>query len=627
MYSRISHIVLVATLCLSSAVAFCDDEPINVEIDARDLPRKLLSATVRLPVDSSAGGTVAVWYPKWVPGSHAPGGPIANVAGLTFESSTGEALKWQRTPGEVYRFEVDIPESTRKIVARMRYITNQPTTNSSGLDSYGSTTVGMISPNTVLLYVEGTHIDKQRVATTLLLPEQWTAASALRPVSEDPGNKVDFQPASMRDVVDSPIMCGRHRREYNLTQDSAGAPPHYLSVFTDDSQTQLPEAILERLRNMVTQTSHLIGSHPFDRFDILLGLTTKLNANGLEHLRSTFNILAPSAMSSMGVWKGWNRLLIPHEYLHAWCGKYRRPRNMLTTDFHTPKGTELLWVYEGLTQYLGELVEARSGIMTEDEFLHRFEIEVRRAIHQQGRQWRSLGDTAAASHVLRNSSPAWSSLRRSQDYYMEGMLLWLEIDAILRQTTSGQVTLDDFCHKFFEATTPLPRPYDRQEVIDTLTQLADYPWKDLFARRVDAINSNLADGYVEQFGCSLRIAEKPSPIPGGTFRFIAGVDLLDSIGATLSATGQVSEILLGSPADAAKLAPGMTVTAINDRKWSRRAMLDAIKNSADQPLMLTIADGDRLIRYPLEYTGGSKYLILDKPDAEDSIFSQILSPK
>lgn len=627
MYTRISHVVLVVFLCLRSVVAVGGDSHIQVEIDARDLPRKLLSATVRLPVESTAGGSIAVWYPKWVPGSHAPGGPIANVAGLTFESSAGETLAWKRTPGEVYRFEVDVPETCQEIVARMRYITNQPTTNSSGLDSYGSTTVGMISPNTVLLYVEGAHIDQQMVATSLRLPEGWSVASALRPAEEARLGTVAFQPASLREFVDSPIMCGPHRREYNLTKEGVDAPPHYLHVFTDDAETELPAAILQRLENMVTQTSHLVGSHHFERFDVLLGLTTKLNANGLEHLRSTFNILPPSAMSSVGAWKGWNRLLIPHEYLHAWCGKYRRPKNMFTTDFHTPKGTELLWVYEGLTQYLGELVEARSGIMSEAEFLHRFEIEVRRAIHQQGRQWRSLGDTAAASHVLRNGSPAWSSLRRSQDYYMEGMLLWMEIDAILRQTTSGEATLDDFCRTFFAATTPLPRPYDRQEVIDTLTDLADYPWEDLFARRVDAINSNLADGYVEQFGCSLEIADKPSSIPGGTFRFISGVDLLDSIGATFSATGNVSEILLGSAADAAKLAPGMTVTAVNDRKWSRRAMLDAIKKSTDEPLVLTIADGDRLVKYPVVYTGGSKHMVLTKPDVEDSIFSKILSPK
>jgi predicted metalloprotease with PDZ domain len=378
---------------------------------------------------------------------------------------------------------------------------------------------------------------------------------------------------------------------------------------------------------MVTQTSRLIGSHPFERFDILLAVTTQLSANGLEHSRSTFNILPPASLASTGTWKGWNRLLIPHEYLHAWCGKYRRPAGMLTFDFHTPKGTELLWVYEGLTQYLGELVEARSGIMTKDEFLHRFEIEVRRAIHQQGRSWRSLRDTASASHVLRAGSPAWSSLRRSQDYYMEGMLLWVEIDAILRSTSSDRVSIDDFCHQFFEATSTLPRPYDRQEVINILNGLAEYQWEDLIARRVDSTNSSLADGYVEQFGAQLVIAESPSRIPGGTFRYIGGVDLLDSIGATFSSTGTVSEILLDSVADAAKLAPGMKVTAVNDLQWSRKAMQEAIKNSANQPIVLTIADGERLVPYTLNYEEGSKHLVVKFPRDKETVFDRILAPR
>ncbi|GAB5401848.1 MAG: M61 family metallopeptidase [Aureliella sp.] len=611
---------------IAPRASVADDRPMRVEIDARDLPRKLLSATVHLPVEN-AGGKVVVWYPKWVPGSHAPGGPIANVAGLQFEDTSGQQLTWRRTPGEVYRFEVAAPAGTTEIVVRLRYITNQPTTNAVGLDSYGSRRLGMVSPNTVLLYVDGMDIDSQIVHTSIELPESWTAATALRATKADEPNKVVYQPASLRDVVDSPIMCGQYHNKVELAEPDSGAPPHTLHVFTDDEKTKLPDAILKRLRGMVTQTSRLIGSHPFDRFDVLLAVTDRLNPNGLEHARSTFNILPPSALVSAGAWKGWNRLLIPHEYLHAWCGKYRRPAGMLTGDFHTPKGTELLWVYEGLTQYLGELVEARSGIMSEAEFLHRFEIEVRRAIHQQGRKWRSLADTAAASHVLRASSPAWSSLRRSQDYYMEGMLLWVEIDAILRQVSRGEVTLDDFCHKFFNATSRLPRPYDRAEVVDTLNSLADYPWDDLIERRVYSTTNDLSDGYVEQMGFQLKIAPKPTPIPGNTFRFISGVDLLDSIGATFSSTGRVSEILLGSPADAARLAPGMTVVTVGNRKWSRRAMLDAIAETKDTPLVLTIADGDRLVPYQLDYSGGSRYLVLEKPDDGQTVISEVVKTK
>lgn len=193
-------------------------------------------------------------------------------------------------------------------------------------------------------------------------------------------------------------MCGPHHKTFDLVEPARAnkIPPHRLQVFADDAaQCELNEEVVQKYRAMVTQAALLTGSHPFDQFDILLGVTNHLPANGLEHARSTFNVLPPSALASAKQLRGWNRLLVPHEYMHAWCGKYRRPAGMVSNSFHNPEDTDLLWVYEGLTQYLGELVEARSGLMTNEQFTHRLLVELRNATHQQGREWRTLADTGA----------------------------------------------------------------------------------------------------------------------------------------------------------------------------------------------------------------------------------------
>ena len=637
--TRFVFFVLVASFTTALSAA----EPLEVEIDATDLARKLLRAKVSIPLEPNARGNdaeirkVSLWYPKWVPGSHAPGGPISNLASVSFRAGESSQLDYRRTPGEVYRFDVVVPSGANVIEADLVYICNQPTTNSKGLDSFGSTTVGFISVNTVLLYAEGTDIDAQPTNVTLRLAPDWNAKSALVPQTAPSGtaaaaNEVRFATTSLRDVVDSPIMCGRFLTTHKLAEADEETPPHFLHVFADDSQFTLPPEIVERLDQMVIQTTRLMGSHPFKRFDILLAATDRLPANGLEHLRSTFNVLPPSALSGLGGWKGWNRLLIPHEYLHAWCGKYRRPAAMLTRDFHTPKDTELLWVYEGLTQYLGELIEARSGIMSNEEFVARFEVELRQAIHQQGRTSRSLADTAAAGHILRSGSSSWGSLRRSQDFYMEGMLLWLEIDAILREKSRGEVSLDDFCREFFAADGLDPKPYVRGEVLEILDRLVAHPWKELISKRVDSLSSAFDDGYVERFGYQLQYASGPPRIPPSTFRYIGGVDLLDSLGITLSQTGRIGRMLLGSPADTAKLAPGMQITSVGNRKWSSKAMQHAVRQSSEAGgIDLRVSDGDLLVDYRIQYSEGPKFLCLKPSDDADfervsPMFEAILAP-
>lgn len=634
---------LLTVLAVSSYVTcspLSAQTPISIEMDARELPRKLLTAELSIPIKSSKKPQdIALWYPKWVPGSHGPGGPIENVAGLTFSDQDNNPLKWSRSPGEVFRVIVKTTPQTTAIRANIRYITNQPSTNSYGHDTFGSRMVGVISPNTVLLYPETADADKALITTTLKLPKDWKAATAIPQSAHDEATSTyKYDAVSLRNFVDSPIMCGLHYRRYDfeLSDEQTKVSPHSLHVFSESpTAVDLHESIVEPLKKMIVQTAKLTGSQPFDRFDILLAATDLLPANGLEHSRSTLNVLSPRDLSSMGSLKGWSRLLIPHEYLHTWCGKYRQPAEMATHNFQTPQGTDLLWVYEGLTQYLGEVIEARSGFMNQNEFRDRVGVELRNAAHQQNRQWRPLVDTAAASHILRAGSDAWPKLRGSQDYYMEGMLFWLEADAIIRSKTNNKKSLDDFCHKFFAASEPTatlqyspPKPYTRKEIVTTLNEIVKYDWDGLIKRRVENVRTGYDPQVADLLGYEFAAkAERPN-IPRNTFRFPAGIDHLDTLGMTLYGDGTVMDVKLGSPADQVKFSQGTKIVAVNDHIWNASVLDEAIANSDVNPLInLLIEDGEKLKLVQIHYDGGPKYLSLVRNDDKEDLLEKILAPR
>ncbi|MDE0866437.1 MAG: hypothetical protein OSA98_21870 [Rubripirellula sp.] len=631
--------ILLLLLCVWTNMVYADQtfdaaSFMHLSIDCSKPTRGLIEAKVTIPVAAtSRGRKISLWYPKWVPGSHGPGGPIANIAGLQIHDVDGERLNWRRAPGEVYRLEVDAPRGTKELHVSLRYVANQPTTTSFGHDCFFSGTIGVVNPSCLLLYPDGVDIDEQKIGVSVRLPDQWQVASALATSENDVNseNVRSFQPVNLRTLVDSPMMLGQYYRSFDLVPTTSHSPPHTLHVFSDNEAAEsISDKVVKKYAEMVKQTSYLIGSHPFDRFDILLGVTDSLPKNGLEHSRSTFNILPPSSLKSLSSLKGWDRLLVPHEYLHAWCGKYRRPDGMLTSDFHTPKDTELLWVYEGLTQYLGELVEARSGLMGHDEFKNRLLVELRNAMNQQGRQWRTLADTASASHILRAASPSWGGLRRSQDYYMEGMLFWLEADARIRHLTNGKKSLDDFCHSFFKAKRSVKQPasFDRSEIVKQLQSVARFDWDGLIARRIESFQQQFDPEVASLLGYRFEtISEKPN-IPAKTFRQRSGIDLLDSLGLSISPSGDIRNVLLDSPADKAMLAPQQSIIAVGDYKWSENRMLDSVKKSVNgDPIKLLISDHDRIKPVQIQYYRGLVYWNLAREKSKKDWLSEILAPR
>lgn len=601
----------------------------SLHIDARDLPRLLLHARQTIPLDADQRGTdLALWYPKWVPGSHAPGGPVQNIAGFSITDQAGNAVKWSRTPGEVYRFLAHVPASATELHIDFRYITNQSGANSHGLDSFGAEDLGLISPNTVLVYPEGMHDGTWTIAATLTLPEGWQAACALDPVDSDSDADYTYAPVSIRRMIDTPIMVGRYHQQYDLNEEGVDAPPHRLHVFSEmESQTHIHPEVLAGYRRMVTQAARLFGSFPFPSMDILLATTNQLDRNGLEHLRTTMNIIPLGTLDHPDHLTGWDQMLIPHEYVHAWCGKYRRPDAMATTDFHTPKGTELLWVYEGMTQYMGELLEIRAGLGTLDEYRWSLLNRYRGARLGQGRDWRPLADTCSASHTLRGGSASWGDLRRGQDYYFEGALIWMEADAIIRNETGGTKSIEDFTHAFFRADEPTddPNPYTRADVIRHLNDVLEYDWETFIAERVENVSGKPLAG-VEQLGYSIQYANEPPKGPGGSG--IDPLDARDSLGMSLSGDGTIRTVLLGSPADKAGLAPRMKIMAIGDYTWSRQRFADLMATSGSAgSIAFTLVSGDRLREVTLTYDGGPRYMTMVRDESRPDVLGEIMEPR
>ena len=612
---------LIAVFLTGSAVA----QDSTLDIDATDLPRMLLHAEQTINVPPGSADELVLWYPKWVPGSHAPGGPVQNLAGLWITDPDGNDLEWRRTEGEAARIIVDLPDGTTAVNARFRYICNQSSSNSHGLDSFGAEALGLISPNTVLLYPESARASAWDVQTTLTVPEGWSAACALDVTAHD-ADTISYAPVSLSRLVDTPIMLGRHMTTYDLAADAPeGTPPHRMHVFSEiESETEIDDEVLEMYRGMVTQAAHMFGSFPFPSMDILVATTNQLRRNGLEHLRSTMNIIPLDRLDNPRNLKGWDQMLIPHEYVHAWCGKYKRPRAMATDDLHSPKGTDLLWVYEGLTQYLGELLEARSGMKTDEEYRWDLLTRIRWAKLQQGRDWRPLLDTAAASYTLRGGSNNWGHLRRSQDYYYEGALFWLEADALIRELSEGDRSLDDFVRAFMKADEPTddPNPYDREDVVNALNAVVEHDWERFIADRIDTKGTRGPLGVARQVGYTIQYTNEPPEGPDDNK--LSELDTRDGLGIQLASDGTIRSVMIGSAADKAGLAPRTKIMGIDGFTFSSARFTDALEASTiDGTLTLLTIAGDRIIETTIEYDQGPRFMTIVKdrnaPDPVEDI--------
>lgn len=596
--------------------------PIKLMVDATQAPQKILHATEEISVTP---GQVTLVYPKWIPGEHGPTGPITDFTGLEFFGA-GKRLPWRRDLVEMYSFHLDVPQGVTALEAKFDLLMPAPP---EGFSSGASATTQLLvlSWNQVVLYWQGAKSDDVTVQAGVKLPAGWHYGTALQADNESSG-QISFKPVSLTMLVDSPVLSGAHFRRIPLSPQ--GPIQHYIDIAADsEAALAMPQQTIDQYKNLVAETGALFGARHYLHYDFLLTLSDHTAHFGLEHHQSSDDRVAERTMIDDDMrWLAGG--LLPHEMTHSWNGKYRRPAGLATANYQDPMKGDLLWVYEGLTEYLGYILAARSGLWNKEQFLDEA-AEVAAALdHTPGRSWRPLQDTADAAQLLYEAPDQFESWRRSVDYYPEGFLIWLEADTVIREQTHGQKSLTDFCHLFHggQNTPPEVVPYTFDDVVNGLKQIAPYDWAKFLRERLDTYGPGAPLGGIINGGWKLVYDEQPSEYTKAMEKTRNQVDARFSIGLTLDDKGEIHDVIMGSPSWKAGIAPGSILLAVNGRKYTPDILHDALQESKSSktPLELLVSTGDFYKTHALDYHGGERYAHLARDESKPDVLSDILKP-
>ncbi|TVV74908.1 M61 family metallopeptidase [Sphingomonas solaris] len=593
---------------------------IRLTVDATDTARGIFRVKEAIPV---AAGTRALTllYPEWLPGQHAPRGPIDDVAGLRFTAG-GQVLTWKRDPVNVYALHLDLPAGVTEVLAEFQYLS--PTTTAQGRVVMTPDMLNL-QWNLVAFYPAGWFTRQIPVDATAILPAGWRYGTALEPRDPAALGTVAFKTIDFDTLVDSPMFAGRHFRQETL------APGVRLNIVADSPEelAATPDQI-ERHRELVRQAVKLFGAQHYDHYDFLLAISDRLGGIGLEHHRSSENGVVPGYFTKWADNAGRHNLL-PHEYTHSWDGKYRRGADLFTPDFSMPMRNSLLWVYEGQTQFWGYVLQARSGIVSKEDTLSAYAMIA--ALHEKrpGRQWRPLVDTTNDPIMSARRPQPWLSWQRSEDYYNEGLLVWLDTDAKLRELTGGRKSMDDFARAFFG---PGDRDwgvstYDFATVASTLNGIAPYDWAGFLKKRVDAVAPQAPLGWLATSGYRLAYTAEPTAYWLSEEKARKITDLSYSLGMVIDKDAQVTQVIWDGPAFAAGITSGTTLLAVGghalDADDLKRAITDA--KTSGKPIELLVKKGDRFQTVSIAYRGGLQYPRLEKVAKGEAALDRLLAPR
>ncbi len=618
--------ILIPTLTLTAdesaraSGAHAAARAITLTVDATEAPRKLFHAREVIP---AGPGPLTLYYPKWIPGEHGPTGPISNLSGLTF-TANGKPLPWRRDPVDMYAFHLDVPQGASAVEAGLEYLAP---TFAGALSSSSSTTshLAVFSWNWILLYPAAERTDELLFDASLRLPPGWKFGTGLTTERES-GGEVHFRTANLTTLVDSPVLAGEHFRVIPLST----ATPVEMKIAADSpAALEASPQFTDAMRKLVDETRALFGTEHYERYTFLLTLSDHVARFGLEHHQSNDSRVSERALID----EAQGRLalgVLPHEYFHSWNGKYRRPVGLATPNPQTPMHGEMLWVYEGLTQYYGNVLAVRSGLWTPEQYADTLAQATAGLDHTPGRRWRPLIDTAVAAQLLYGAPTEWSAERRGTDFYNEGWLIWLEADTLIRTLTSGQRSLDDFCRRFHggQSGPPEVKPYTFDDVVGTLNEVAPYDWRAFFDQRLNSTDSHAPLGGIDNGGWRLTY----DAVQGQRIKDVEAVrkriEMGYSLGLRLDAEGLITDVIPGTPAAAAKLGPGMTVVAVDGTAFSSEALRAAVSaaKTSTTPMQLLVNNEGTLISYPIDYHGGELYPHLVREGAKPDLLSQTITP-
>jgi predicted metalloprotease with PDZ domain len=617
---KILHSALALTIFIALAAPALlaqSSQVISLTVDATQAPIKLVHSHIVMPVKP---GPLTLYYPKWIPGEHGPNGPVASLSGLKF-SANGKAIPWQRDLLDLFTFHVEVPQGADHLNIDFDYI--EPTASGAFTGGASATAkLDVISWNQNVLYPAGTPADQLTYEAKLILPDGWKFGTAL-PIANQSGNQATFKPVSLELLVDSPVISGEYYRAIDITPP--GEPIHHEIDLAADSEAALamPPEIKTGLINLVAESGKLFGARHYRDYHFLLTLSDHVAHFGLEHHESNDSrlpervMLEPTGAFSVGG-------LLSHEFVHSWNGKFRRPADLTTPDYEVPMKTDLLWVYEGLTDYFGPMLAARSGLWTQEQY-HDVLASISAALGpgRPGRTWRPLLDTAVGQ--LR-SGRGWLNWQRGSDYYDEGDLIWLEVATIINRQSHGQKTIDDFAHLFHGGANNGPeiKTYTFEEVVSALNSIAPYDWAGYFREKLTSTSPDAPVGGIENGGWKVVYSEKPSKVPGRR----GGAGDAYSIGLQVGEDGTVTDSIVGGLAFKAGITSGMKVVAVNGRVYTHDLLNDAIKASKDSknPIVLLVIADEYYKSCSIDYHGGERYPHLQRDDSKPDYLDDLIKP-
>ncbi|HEY3353436.1 MAG TPA: M61 family peptidase [Polyangia bacterium] len=610
---------LLAIICLLvPAAAAAAGPPITLAVDLTEAPRRVFHVRQVIP---ARPGPLALAYPKWIPGEHGPTGPIANVVGLRLAAG-GKPVAWQRDPVELHVIHCQVPAGQSALEVVFDFVSPSGTSGFAAQSATSTHALAVLSWNAVLFYPAGAAAADVEVEASVRLPAGWRHGSALHVRAA--GAQVAFRRVSLDELVDSPVLAGAHFRTVTLD------PRHFVHLAADSAAALAvrPETV-QAWKRLVAEASALFGPGHYRGYHFLVSLTDGMSHFGLEHHESSDNRMPERTLVDDEV-RPWLTVMA-HEYAHSWNGKHRRPVSLATKDFLAPMHGDLLWVYEGLTQYLGLVLAARSGLVSADHAYDWLAATESWLGGRAGRQWRPLADTAVAAANLYGAPGEWADWRRSVDFYAEGELLWLEVDALIRQKTGGARSLDDFCRRFHGAQPGAARvhAYRLEDVLAALADTAPHDWRAFFDARVYRVAPRPPQGlaaagwrvaHTSAANKDVAFLEKDAKLSYAAFF---------SLGLSLKEDGTINDVRAVSPAYRAGLGPGMKVLGVGGRRLSTAVLKDALAATTrdGRGVEILAENGDRYRVYRLEYRGGERYPHLERDRARPDLLTAVLAPR
>ena len=612
----------LAWTALAAAPMLAQTTEYQLHVDATDAPRRLFHVRMTVPAKP---GPMTLLYPKWIPGEHMPSGPISDLVGLKVQAS-GQSLPWKRDNVDMFAFHVDVPAGVTILDVAFDFISPPDT---GGYTSGSSTTseLAVLNWNQLVLYPQGVAPDQLQYHASLRVPDSWRYGSAL-PIQHESGNEIEFKPAPLTTLIDSPISMGRHYKTIDL--GSPDGIPHYLNLAADsDRAAEIPQELVAEYRNLVLETGALYGSRHYRDYHFLLTLSDHVAHFGLEHHESSDDRVAERTLIDDAPRKMASSLL-PHEFTHSWNGKFRRPAGLATGNYESPMKGDLLWVYEGLTNYLGEILAPRSGLLSPTDYREALARTAADLDTEAGRAWRPLEDTAIGAQILYEARDDYAEYRRSVDYYPEGSLIWLDADVTIRRLSNGSKSLNDFCRAFLGGPggAPALKPYHFEDIVAALSAVQPYDWAGFLNQRLHSTDPHAPLGGIQNGGWKLVYNATPSDMWKAYEEYRKVIDLSYSLGLVVMEDGSIRDVKFNGLAKGAGLAPAQKIIAVDGRQFNPTVLRDAVEAAThrSEPMELLIKDGEYYKTYRIDYHGGPRYPHLERDASKPDLLSAVIAP-